>query len=76
MFSLYVTFLVGDRVHQVFKINVTLIDVPECQVMYRNVERDSLRSLTELSVIEQKFALKNRSEARGASKIFASTAFD
>lgn len=67
MFSLYVTFLVGDRVDQVFKTNVTLIDVPECQVMYRILERDSLRSLTELSVIEQKFALKNRYEAQGAS---------
>lgn len=67
MFSPYVTFLVGDRVDQVFKTNVTLIDVPECQVMYRILERDSLRSLTKLSVIEQKFALKNRYEAQGAS---------
>lgn len=46
MFSLYVTFLAGERVDQVFKTNVTLIDVPECQVMYRTLERHSLRSLT------------------------------
>lgn len=67
MFSLYVTFLVGDRVDQVLKTSVTLIDVPEFQVLYRTVERDSPCSLAQLSVLEQRFALKNRYEAQGAS---------
>lgn len=67
MFSLFVTFQVIDLIDQVLKTSVTLIDVPEFQVMYRTVESDSLCSLTRLSVIEQKFALKNRYEAQGAS---------
>lgn len=67
MFSLHVTFLVGDRVDQVLKTSVTLIVVPEFQIVYRTLERNSLCSLTQLSVIEQKSALKNRYGAQGAS---------
>lgn len=40
MFSLCVTFVVGDRVDQVLKTSVTLIDVPEFQVMYITLESD------------------------------------